>query len=224
MNEAPVVVFSGVVALSTVVYAVLTWRLVCETREMRQVQTEPRVSVRVALDHIHRGLELVICNEGQGAARNVRFTFEGDPTYVKGFLHPRRCLPADIAVIKNGLHFLEPGETHRFPLGQRRNDGASLGSWTFHTRYENLSGKQKKDTYVVDFSQFDWMFFDEIPAAQIARHLDSIRKDMHRLTEGYAKVHAVTETREEFLKERGDYLGRHETGAVDTKASSEKHD
>ncbi len=222
MNETLVVVFSGVVALSTVVYAVLTWRLVCETREMRQVQTEPRVSVRVALDHINRGLELVICNEGQGAAKDVRFTFEGDTTYVTGPLHPKRCLPADIAVIKNGLHFLEPGEIHRFPLGQRRNDSTSLGSWTFRTQYENLSGKPKKDTYVVDFSEFDWMFFDEIPAVQIARHLDSIRKDMHRLTEGYAKVHAVTQTREEFLKEREDHLRPYETGTVDTTTSSDE--
>ena len=34
--------FSGVVAASTVVYAVLTWKLVSETRKMREVQTEPK--------------------------------------------------------------------------------------------------------------------------------------------------------------------------------------
>ena len=144
MNDDLIMVFTGVVAGTTVVYAGFTGWLGWETRKMRQVQTEPRVSVRVALDHIHRGLELVICNEGQGTARNVRFTFEGDTTYVTGPLHPKRCLPDDIAVIKNGLHFLEPGETHRFPLGQQRNDGTSQGLWTFHTRYENLSGNKKK--------------------------------------------------------------------------------
>ena len=46
-----IVAFTGVVALSTVVYAFLTWRLVSETRRMREVQTEPRVSVRVEPDH-----------------------------------------------------------------------------------------------------------------------------------------------------------------------------
>ena len=224
MNETLVIWFTGVVAVSTLVYVGFTGWLAWETWKMRQVQTEPRVSVRVALDHIHRGLELIICNEGQGTARNVRFTFEGDTTYVMGPLHPKRCLPSDIAVIKNGLQFLEPGETHRFPLGQLRIDGTSHGSWTFHTRYENLSGKQKKDTYVVDFSQFDWMFFDEIPIVQMARHLDSIRKDLHRLTEGYAKVQAVTQTREESLKEREDLLRGHETGPVNAMASSDKDD
>ena len=36
--------FSGIVAISTVVYAFLTWQLVSETRKMRKVQTEPSVA------------------------------------------------------------------------------------------------------------------------------------------------------------------------------------
>lgn len=36
------VAFSAVVAITTVVYAILTWRLVSETRKMRVAQTEPR--------------------------------------------------------------------------------------------------------------------------------------------------------------------------------------
>ena len=76
------VIFAGVVAASTVVYAVLTSRLVTETRRMREVQTEPRVSIRVEVDHTGRpGYELTIRNEGQGAAKNVKFEFEGDPSY-----------------------------------------------------------------------------------------------------------------------------------------------
>ena len=36
------VAFSAVVAIATIVYAILTWRLVSETRKMRVAQTEPR--------------------------------------------------------------------------------------------------------------------------------------------------------------------------------------
>ena len=39
------VLFSGLVALATVVYVVLTWKLVSETKKMRKVQTEPKICV-----------------------------------------------------------------------------------------------------------------------------------------------------------------------------------
>ena len=38
-----IVAFTFVVAGSTVAYVILTWRLVTETRRMREAQTEPRV-------------------------------------------------------------------------------------------------------------------------------------------------------------------------------------
>jgi hypothetical protein len=36
LNDTLQIVFSGVVALSTVVYSILTWRLVSKTRRMRE--------------------------------------------------------------------------------------------------------------------------------------------------------------------------------------------
>ena len=43
-NGAITVIFTAVVAIATVVYAILTWKLVSETRMMREVQTEPKIS------------------------------------------------------------------------------------------------------------------------------------------------------------------------------------
>jgi hypothetical protein len=36
-------VFAGVVAISTIIYALLTWKLVNETSKLREFQTEPRI-------------------------------------------------------------------------------------------------------------------------------------------------------------------------------------
>ncbi len=84
VGDSPLLIFTGVVAASTVFYAVLTRQLVIETRRLREVQTEPRVSVRVETDHTGRhGYELTISNEGQGVAKNVRFAFEGDSSYFR---------------------------------------------------------------------------------------------------------------------------------------------
>ena len=74
---------TAVVAFSTVFYVVLTGKFVSETRQLRKVQTEPRVSVRLELaDRAgHGAMELVIRNEGQSPAQDIQFNFRGDPTY-----------------------------------------------------------------------------------------------------------------------------------------------
>lgn len=47
LGEILIIVFTDVVAASTIAYAVLTWRLVAETRRMQEIQTEPGLSVRL---------------------------------------------------------------------------------------------------------------------------------------------------------------------------------
>ena len=117
LNDTLIMIFTGVVAVAGLIYAGLTWKLVSETRRMREVQTEPRVSMYLELsDRIgHGGMELVIRNEGQGGAENIRFDFEGDPTY---FIGNGQQWPIDkIPIIKNGLPYLGPSQTFRFLLG-----------------------------------------------------------------------------------------------------------
>ena len=210
LGQVLMVVFTGVVALSTVVYAVLTWRLVTETRRMREVQTEPRVSIRIEADHTGLlGYELVIQNEGQGVAKNVRFEFEGDPSYFQSSWVNRRP-PAvnDLPIIKNGLDYLEPNQLYRFLLGtvsSEEFERAIDAPWTFRTYYESLYGKCKSDTYVVDFSQFSGMFFESNYLKETAGHMKAVREDLHRLTEGHARVQVVTQSREEFEQRREEW-------------------
>ncbi len=210
MNETLIVIFTGVVAVSTVFYAGLTWKLVSETRTLRKAQTDPRVSVRVQANHTgHPGYELIIRNDGQGVAKSVRFEFEGDPSYFRSSWVGRPP-PAinELSIIKDGLDYMEPNQVFRFPLGtvsSREFERAVEAPWTFRTQYEGLDGKRKTDTYTVDFSQFRGMFFDRNYLGQITTHVDSIQKDIHRMTEGFASLQVVTQTKDQFLKEREEY-------------------
>ena len=220
LGQILIVSFTGVVAVSTVVYAFLTWKLVTETRRMREVQTEPRVSVRVQADHTgHPGYELIIRNDGQGVAKNVSFEFEGDPSYFRSSWVSRSPPRINqLPVIKDGLDYLEPNQVYRFPLGTviaEEFERAAKSPWTFRTQYESLYGKRKKDICIVDFSQFRGMLFEPNHLDKIAKHLDSLRKDIHRLTEGYANVRIVTQTKEEFLQEREEFLEKTESEVVD---------
>ena len=73
-SDALTVIFTAVVTLSTVVYAILTAILVSETRKMREVQTEPKIHITlesfVFAIHIIR---LNIQNIGFGPASNLTF-------------------------------------------------------------------------------------------------------------------------------------------------------
>lgn len=117
ITDALLVVFSGAVALSTVIYAFLTWRLVAETRRMREAQTEPRVSLQLELnDRVgHGGLQLAIRNEGLGPAQDIRFKFSGDPNYFanRSINKPITELP----IIRDGMSYLAPGSNFTFVLG-----------------------------------------------------------------------------------------------------------
>ena len=159
------------------------------------------VDIRLEMDHtgLH-GYELVIRNEGEGVARNVRFEFEGDSSYFReSFI--RGVLPTvdQLPIITDGLPYLEPGQTFRFSLGtvsEKEFNRAAGDPWIFQVQYENLFGEQRKDIYPLDFSQFRGMFFAPNRLVEISQHLDSIRKDLNRVSEGYAKIQVVIQKEE----------------------------
>ena len=205
-----IIVFTGVVAVSTTAYALLTWRLVSETRLLREVQTEPRVSIRVEASHTgHLGYELIIENVGHGVAKDVRIEFDGDSSYFRNSW-VNRLPPAidQLPVIKNGLDYLEPNQAFRFPLGTVSSDEyerATEAPWTFRAQYESLYGKGRTDTYIVDFSQFRGTFFESNYIKEITDHIKALRKDLHRLTEGLARVQVVTQTKGEYEQRRKEW-------------------
>ena len=208
LGEILIIVFTGVVAGSTVAYALLTRQLVSETRRLRKVQTEPRVSVSAELAQGvgHGALELVVRNEGQGPAQNIQFGFEGDPTYFteNGLEQPIDQIP----VIKNGLPYLGPSQHFRVLLGWLFGDAferASQEPWTFHMDYENPFGKPQRGRYTLDFSQFSGLMVGGgPPLVKIEKHLEALQKDLHHLTTGFKRLHVLTQTRDEFRKEMED--------------------
>ena len=205
-----IVAFTFVVAGSTVAYVILTWKLVTETRRMREVQTEPKVSVRLELaEHVSNGgMELVIANEGQGPAQNIKFDFEGDPTY---FIDHGQSQPMDqVPVIRNGLPYLGPGQQFRFLLGWLFGDDferANQNPWSFHVGYENLSGDSQRHTFTLDFSQFSGLIIGGgTPLVKIEKHLEKLQKDVGHLSTGFRKLQVLTQSKEEFDRQRAEAL------------------
>ena len=209
LGQVLTIVFTSVVAASTIVYAFLTWRLVSETRSMRKAQTDPRVSVHAVVNEQagNGRIDLVIRNEGQGAAEEIHFDFEGDPTY---FNNER---PIDeLPVLKHGLKYLGPQQEFRIILGHLLGETyrrAIEGPWTFKLRYKNVTGDQVEDLYIVDFSQFvGLMLTGPSPLKDIEKHLGAIQKDLHFVTTGFSKLHVLTQTKEEARREMEELMER----------------
>ena len=203
LSEILIIAFT---AVSVLAYAGLTWRILTETRKMREAQTEPRVSVSLEpAERVgHGGIELVIRNEGQGPAQNIRFDFQGDPTYFIG--HGQRQPIDQIPIVKSGLPYLGPGQSFRFLLGWlfgEAFDRANEEPWTFQVDYANLSNNSKRDTYILDFSQFTGLIVGSgAPIVKIEKHLEALQKDVHLLMSGFNKVEVITQTKEQYRAER----------------------
>jgi len=224
VSDIFLLLFSAVVAISTVIYAGLTWSLVRETRRMREVQTEPKISVFIEFnERTGYGMDMVIRNDGQGSANNIKFKFQGDPTYFD------KDRPIDqLPIIKKGLTYQAPNQTFRIFLGFLLGDAydsAIQNPWSIDVVYESHSKQSYQDSYTIDFSLFSGLMLEGAsPIYKIEKHLDALQRDVHHLSTGFNKIGVITQTKEEARQERERYVKEqraHADGAGNSSGSEE---
>lgn len=98
------VLFAFLVAFATIVYAILTAKLVSETIKLRKAQTEPNVCAYVQImSGWYPFNAFVIENIGMGPAKEIKLSvkrdFEIDNEKV-----------SELSVIKNGINYLAPNQ------------------------------------------------------------------------------------------------------------------
>ncbi len=150
-SDVLLMIFSGIVALSTVVYAFLTWRLVGETKKVRLAQTEPMVSVTHHPNE--KGgpyIDLRIKNVGAGPALDITFEIEPEFEYLQG-----KPL-SELHLFRTGLKYLGPGDERRFFLTRLEEDRRAEAEKLFEIRvsYRGTFGRQKTVGFVIDLSEW----------------------------------------------------------------------
>ena len=203
LSEVVVIALTAVVAIATVVYAIITGWLTWETRSLRKAQTDPLLSVSVEYDrgNVHGLIELVIKNHGGGPAHNITPGFQGDPN------HFSAGPPIDqVDMIAHGILYLEPHGSWRIPLGWLTNEEtferAKENPWVFNVRYEDSSGKGKADVFTIDFRQFEGLWSTTSHMAKISRAVESMEKDIKRFANGIGSLRVITQTKEDLIKEQ----------------------
>lgn len=147
MEDLIQIIFSGIVIFSTVVYAVLTWRLVKETKKIRLFQIKPDIRV-----YFERGeaneqlLYIVVENQGFGAALNVSFqilknleSYKGEYFNLKGK-----------GVFKHGIVTLYPSQRHRYfvlPLEKENFDKIISETLIVKVNYRDITDKKFEETF-----------------------------------------------------------------------------
>lgn len=204
------VVFTGVVTVATAVYAALTWKLVTETRLMREVQTEPKLAVTLrSIDEAIHIVRLHFRNIGQGPALKVKFTPRVDvgneisSALLEEFTKPN--------FFKTGLAYFGPGQERISMYTQlHENHDAKLSTvLAFDVEYESVTGKKYRDTLMVDLSEYKGTHQLGKPHLySLAQSLEKLQKDFERLAGGGKRLKADVYTAEDRARERAEHEER----------------
>jgi|GEM_PF-698452 len=213
------VIFSGLVALATIVYAYLTMTLVSETRKMREAQTEPNICVTIQPSDVWINfIDMFIQNIGLGPAYNIQFEINPDFEYEKGkFL-------SELGFMRNGFKFLAPNQRFKFFLTNllesydkkiivpETSEEKTIKHETFEdkmgthfdikVKYQNSLRKNYVSIYCIDFSHLVGLSqVGELPIYKISENIEAIQKDIHNLSTG-SKMKVVVYTKTEDEKDK----------------------
>ncbi|MDT8878048.1 hypothetical protein RSO68_01030 [Halomonas saccharevitans] len=191
-SDALTVIFTAVVTLSTVVYAVLTGILVSETRKMREVQTEPKIHITLeSFDFAIHIIRLNIQNIGLGPARNLTF----QPSVIDGGESAEKLLTefTESNFFKTGLRHFGPGQNVYSTYTQTTQDfeGKSASVLSFKIEYESATGKKYSDEIIIDMSEIKGRYQLGKPNLYaIASSLEKLQKDVGHIVSGFKRVKA----------------------------------
>lgn len=172
-------IFTGIVAYSTVVYARLTGKLTDETRKMREAQTEPKISIIIQPEEAYiNWIDMIIQNIGLGPAYNLKFEVNPDFQF-------RNHKISEIGFIKNGLRYLAPNQKMQFFI-TNLSEYPDAKPFEMKVSYQNSIGKSYIDIYLIDFSEFSGLLsIGKPPLHEIADNIKLIQQDINHIVRGY---------------------------------------
>lgn len=203
-------IFSAVVALSTVIYAVLTALLVSETARMRRAQTEPRLSAyfKPVEEHVNFG-HLYIENIGLGPAFDIKLTIDS-----RGSIEGCKKLLNDFLKMKSferGANYLGPGQILRSRFTSMTEDYEEKIQAVLSIRldYKCADGTKKAETFIVNFAELEgYGTFGTPSLYAIAQSIEKIQKDIHHLATGFYKPKVQTFNNEDREREFQEWEAR----------------
>lgn len=224
-SGALTVIFTAVVTISTVVYAVLTAILVKETRKMRQAQTEPKIEV--VLKPSEEWISLIrlhIKNIGLGPAYDISFKVSAESGNEGAIALIEDLTKANF--FKTGLKYLGPGHEIVTGYTQMTNkyELKIESVLNFDLQYRDSTQKNYDDFFRVDFSEFKGRNQIGTPHLySIAESLKKLEKSMDNIATGWKRLKVDTYSEKDRHRENKEWESyRDEQLAAQDAAASEQ--
>jgi hypothetical protein len=199
--------FSALVAISTVVYAWLTARLVREARSMREAQTEPRIEVFYRpRDEWISLIDVVVKNIGTGPAYAIFITASASHTSEGSSSLLQRL--NELGSFRKGIAFLAPGqEFHSFWTTMTEHFEDKLQtSVVVKSRFRSSSGREYEARHQLDLSELKGVQRIGTPALlKIAKAVEKLQEDVNRLVAGLRKMKVDVFTSEDRERELAEW-------------------
>lgn len=196
-------VFSSVVMLATVVYAILTWRLVAETEELRRVQTDPRISM--SLEPSRRAinvLELYVKNIGGGPAYDVRLKITSDVSTWLLHKQPDHKLE-ELGIFREPIPYLGPQQEIRTFVGDApKLVKQPIRGFTVRAEYRGLAKFRASHDIELSFAPLlQLMQHGDATEAVVAQSLKRIADHLRVATNGSRRLRVETISQAELREE-----------------------
>jgi hypothetical protein len=191
-----------VVAIATVVIAVLTWkytswtrRLVEETQLLRRAQTAPHISLYLEWSSLETFIAyLIVRNDGFRQARDL--SFEADPDF---HISPNRKLSG--YMFMQGLPALQPNESRYlsldtsewFKMKMKTPDKAVPPHTEITVLYKDVEGKSYTEVFSLDLKAFDESKVSGMPPS----HVDSITKSLNDISASLTSIDSKVSGRDQ---------------------------
>lgn len=188
--------FGGIVAAATVVYAVLTSTLVRETRRLREVQTEPHIELSFrSRDEIISLIDVVTVNIGAGPAYDVkvRFSANSESEGAKQLLQQLSTLNA----LSSGIAYLAPRqELSSYWSDVRDHFDEKISTIISATSTcKSATGIVYTRHHTLDLSELKGIVrIGTPPLLKISRDLEKLQDAVSKIASGWSKpkVHIYT--------------------------------
>jgi hypothetical protein len=202
--------FSLVVTGATVAYVLLTKRLVEETKQLREMETEPHLNVYLTPNAVSPViLDIVIQNSGRIEASNITWEFPRGVENIAEDLRKRdgiTVLP-ELALFRQGIRTLAPSQQIRSAFGPSFGVLADpvLQPIELIASYEYGRNKTGTATFVLSVSELLGMSW--ISETSPAQSLERIAKVLEQITstrgaQAWKLLHVVSSSPVDIQRER----------------------
>ena len=196
MDTSLPLIFSGVIAVATIIYVVFSGQIVAESVKLREIQTAPNIIVYLQpSDQSNFYVDIIVKNIGGGTAYNLAWTFDENTP----FMMEDRSVFRRIKFF-DGVTYLAPGQEFRSLIGTWPDilREPITPAFSLIVKYESIDKKPYSQEFIIDPGNFyGRMALHGQPLREMADSLKQIERRLDYIFTGFHRPKIDIYTRED---------------------------